>query len=350
LYLICNRNVRSGFFADSAKAEISFAIIAHQSNSFFMKKKLIRSSVLLLVLCMNFSCHKTGVETVAEKSLRDFSLPAPPDNRWAAARNPANPYDAVGYYHNDLMQRLDKKVDLFVGTETLLLRSANSTGTKRINFFNEQDVPAEILETLYQETATYMGQTFGNDVRTAFVQSIPLETVEPPVVTAYTTDIQSLNASDEAKNYLTSMQNLLTDTLNSSVAGDYEQCRNAIIAIEDNILYDNAISPQEKAQLLAAGSTLRHSLLYWRDVDAELFPGENNFENFRRGLNPVNQHNFIGVNRAKGFLKWLGWALVGAADAMGAYIGANFSGVGGAIAMGALGSGAAYFIFRERGW
>jgi hypothetical protein len=199
----------------------------------------------------------------------------------------------------------------------------------------DENIPAEAI---YAESMNYVGSEFGLPVQQELQTTIPYTNpVDIEMSGQYimelsvniNSQINSLPTSSNVINMTSELLSLLTDTT-AFYTGSYEMTKTEIMNWESSVMNSSLFTESEKNTLLASGSILRYSLLYWLEYDNTYLQG--------------------GRVLRGGFLRWLGWALVGAADAIGGFIGFEVAGPVGAVAIGAAGSGLGFGIFRGRGW
>lgn len=121
--------------------------------------------------------------------------------------------------------------------------------------------------------------------------------------------INSLSLGATAKARLNDLVTILTDSSARDIA-DFDVVKAAIINWEN--LVTTQFTGAARDRLLGAGSVARYSSYYWQVYNETIPDGT--------------------VTRGRGgFLRWLGWGLVGAADAIGFFVGGGgLSGVSGA--------------------
>jgi hypothetical protein len=296
------------------------------------KNKLTRTTQILLssfviLLLVTLSCNKQkDNETSKQISLKDLPLPPIQSNPWSKAVNSANPLDAVGYYHNKGLDYLFKK-------HVLTQRKTQvSNSTARVT------TPAD-NELIYDESMNYIGSEFGAPVQEELQTTVPYVNPSDSDLSGehfidlslnITSQINNLPASYDEINKTSELLNLLLDTT-AYYAGDYDLTKQQIINWESSVMNSSTFSLDEKNTLLATGSILRYSLLYWSEYDNTQLQMVARVAKFR-------------------LLRWLGWLLVSAADAIGGFCGFWAAGTVGAIGFAAAGSGAAVYVFSERGW
>lgn len=297
-------------------------LFARNSFAFFF------GLITLLLVVFQFSCKKEiKKETTKEANLKDFKLPQIQSNPWRSAENKANPLDMVGYYHNSGLNYLFEK--------KILTKSSN-----KLRGINTR-IPTDGYdsELIYDASMDYIGEEFGIPIQQELVNDIPF--IQPDSLDISGQSIMDLSvningqidllpASSNVKNKTSELLSLLLDT-SAIYAGNYDLTKDQIMIWENSLINNPLLTEAERNSLLASGSILRYSLLYWLNYDSNLA-------------------SRTSIGGRFNLMRWLGWALVGAADAIGGYVGFWTAGPIGAIGIGAAGSGLGFLIFQERGW
>ena len=215
------------------------------------------------------------------------------------AENEGNPYDANGYYHNLNLDYIFANI---------------GTDSSNLNIYNK--------------SIAYLTSEFGSSVSGSVSSAMPSNSslvtgvfgfVDDLSISAYQTGIGGLPVRTVVKNVLFDLLVILTDT-SKAYAGDFSDLKSEIISWENGLSI--SLTNSEKQSLLRAGAVARYSLLYWSYYDKTLW----------------------------GFLRWLGWGLVAAADAIGFGVGSSACGPYCGIALGGGASFLGFKIFKARGW
>ena len=265
--------------------------------------------------------HDDQKEKVKLPSFKIFEGRVPSNTNWILARNPNNPLDIVGNYHNLALLELLKIQEI-----------AGKKKTIRLNGDLEEVPSSEI----YDGTMYFIENNFGSEVQTNLEQELtfPIADSSYNSCLLFLPTVQNMTESIIVENALSNLFLILTDTTDANT-GDYLHLKSKIEIWENQIASNFSYTEEERSRLLVAGSIARHSMLFWISYEQE---------------NPSEFGSIIISQGRGGFLRWLGWGLVGAADAIGGFIGAGIGGPVGAIALGAGGSAAGFFIFKGRGW
>lgn len=276
-----------------------------------MKRKFLEFTAIIVV-CFFIACKKKAhidepkaFQPLEVLSYRPLDIYPTGNDPWVRAHNPNSSYDANGYFHN-------------LGVDYILA----NIGTDSSH------------ENLLENSLNFLGSQFGHNYQDSVSQLIPYRDAE-----AYFTIVDSLRrsafqnaiaasgASSGVQTELHNLLDILTDTLDPDYTANYDTLKYRLMTWEAGV-DQGSLSSADKEALLRSGSIARYSMLYWHNYDSV----------------------YVGSgNRAK-WLKWLGWALVGASDAMGFWIGTMGCGPGCGAAIGAAGSTGAFVIFRGRGW
>lgn len=277
-------------------------------------KKYFLSVVLASLFVSFYSCKKNDQLPepqpvhIPEIGMNGSLDRCPPEeDQWDRAKNEANEYDGNGFYHNLAVDYIFANVGLDSSSENLFDLAIESLGDEFGTAYGDS------IDNLidYEDAEPYF------DVVNSFSRS------------AFQTAIATSSYSSAVKAELNNLLDILTDTLDPDYTQDYDELRERIVDWEAAVSASGTLGQNDKIELLRSGSVARFSTLYWRIYDSVYVEGTTN-----KG----------------GFLRWLGWALVGAADAMGFFVGSSGCGPGCGVAVGAAGSVGAFVIFRGRGW
>lgn len=283
-----------------------------------MKKMLFA----LCILTASLSACKKNIDTpVTESGIESnernppfiqltLSLPSP--------ASPGNSQDHYGAQHNSAVTYQfntisDNAGPDFSGSLTSLMNFANSNYTtsevEEIEagidaFFTPLGRPGQ---NLYSEGEKY------------------LTGVNTFSASAYTTMINSLVLGSTAKTKLIELVDIMTNDVLYDLS-DYDAMQTRLSTWESSV--SSLFSGAALDRFLGTASVAKHSIFYWHTYDANI----------------VDTNTML---RGRGFLRWLGWGLVGAADAIGFFVGGG--GLTGVITGGA-GSYLGFKIFKARGW
>ncbi len=270
-----------------------------------MKRIFLGITVITLIFT---ACKKQGAGEQKDEIITSGELDTyPPEaDPWTRAKNNENPYDANGYYHNVSLDYIFGHI---------------STDSSHGN--------------VYAKSLNYLGVQFGSNFQDSVGHLTTAEDSEPwfDVVDDLTRSdfqnaISNLSATAGAKVALNTLLDILTDTNDSHYTDDYDGLKSRLVNWESAVS-SSALSSSDKERLLRGGSVARYSTLYWNNYDSIYVEG--NTDKVR-------------------FLRWLGWALVGAADGIGFFIGNSGCGPACGLLIGAAGSTLGFVIFRQRGW
>jgi hypothetical protein len=196
-----------------------------------MKKIFLPITFCLLAAATTFtSCKKTQDNTSNVKPSTTAQTARDVDD----AANPANPFDEVGYQHNEGLQNT---------------RSVWNT-------------PGRTFESVYTGEVNYIHQNVDNNVvppDMTYLQNLYTQ-VNGDAANNDVNFINSTQLSPLAKTYANQM---FSAALNPDPNADYFGVKAAIIQVETTIINDQNLSQSEKQQLLTSASVLRHSMLYW---------------------------------------------------------------------------------------
>lgn len=121
--------------------------------------------------------------------------------------------------------------------------------------------------------------------------------------------VENSNASSAVKGALTDLIDIMTDTtIFDTESFEYATIKEGILEWEEAVMTNTNFDSTELVNLLTASSVARFSLLYWWEMDEQL---QNN--------NSLQSNSLFG----RRFLRWLGWGLIAAADALGAWMGTS---------------------------
>jgi hypothetical protein len=228
--------------------------------------------------------------------------------------NPANPVDSVGVLHNDDVDYIFANI----GPDSNHMETTYDYIEDRYGAATRADVEAQV---------------------TAHLNAPPQRPGAPPLPKhgnlyfgavntfsrqAFINAINNFTLSSSSKAKLVELVNILTDTLSHDIA-DYDVVKPMLIAWENSVAATWTGAARD--QLLGTGAVARYSIDYWHAYEASL--------------------GSSAARRPGGFLRWLGWGLVGTADAIGFFVG---GGALGGVALGAAGSWLGFKIFKKRGW
>jgi hypothetical protein len=228
--------------------------------------------------------------------------------------NPANPVDEFGFRHNEDLDYIFANI----GPDS-----------------NHMDATFDYIESVYGAAA----RADAEDQVEANLNFPPTRPGNPPVTThgqryysalntftaqSFKNAINGFSLSPTAKAKLVELVDILTDTLSHDIA-DYDVVKPMLVTWEASVAATWTGSARDV--LLGTGAVARYSLDYWHTYEQSL--------------------GSSAARRPGGFLRWLGWGLIGTADAIGFFVGGG--GIGG-VAMGAAGSWLGFKIFKKRGW
>jgi hypothetical protein len=279
-------------------------------------------------MIFQYSCKKeTKREVTKDINLKDFKLPPIQSNTWSRAVNKANPLDLIGYYHNSGLNYLFEKQIL------------EKTSSKLKRFTSRIPTDGYDSELIYDASMDYIGEEFGIPIQQELVNDIPFTQPDSLDISGQSIMDLSVNINGQidllpaSSNVKTKTSELLTLLLDTSAiyAGNYELTKDQIMIWENSLINNPLLTEAERNSLLASGSILRYSLFYWLNYDSNLA-------------------SRASIGGRFNLMRWLGWTLVAAADAIGGYVGFWTAGPIGAVGFGAAGSGLGFLIFRERGW
>lgn len=240
-------------------------------------------------------------------------------------KNPNNPYDSAGYYHN-------------VGVATLVLEISSPSVSTIIQ--DTKDYAASVnLDTSYYDgwydTATTM-YNYYSIIESAYAE-------DPNSLDTLLYNDGFISSTDVM--YLNSINNAVDDVITDATAPTpalYNEIANNIVSIENTIINDTTLSSNEKMGLLEVAAINRYSGAYWA--------------NYINDWVTVNNH---GVSPL--FLKHFTWRKLWHADASGALGGAigtitlfkglqviqvkGFLVIAGAAIIGGIGSSVGWLFF-----
>jgi hypothetical protein len=195
-----------------------------------LKSLLLLATVGLLPFA---SCKKTSQTATVSSTQKTLHLSDYVYSQDDAA-NPNNPYDNVGFQHNNILQ------------------ATRSIWTNSSKTFND----------VYTGEATY----YHNNVDATVV--VPQEssmqalynTLIADVTNWESNTIASSNLSATGKSYANQLFGCLANIDPNAYYADF---KNNVIAVEGQISQNQSLSSDEKQRLLTMASVLRHSTLYW---------------------------------------------------------------------------------------
>lgn len=231
-----------------------------------MKQTLLKVSACLLLAVTAFTaCKKTPVEQAKTKAQASLMAKDLDD-----AANPNNPYDDVGYEHNEVLQ-----------------------GTRAI--WTDQN---RTLQSVYDGVQQYIVQNVSNDVHPVDMQMMQnvyneIGNDEQSNCANY---IANAPISQQAKVYVTTLESLISNPDQNFM---YADVKNSIIAVEANIMQDQGLTEGDRQMLLTSASVLRHSILFWINESGNQNPAGSNpcqlrvFMNFKFWLSHYRHWWFI---------------------------------------------------------
>lgn len=199
------------------------------------------AAILLLGSSFFVSCKKESQSDIPEPVRKVQKAATVANVSCEDPANPDNPYDQIGYYHNE-------------GVTYVL----NITG-------NSNPVASSEIAALSNQ---YGLQTFNiNGTATA----ADIDEVVNDGINEYTSIIDQYSVSDKARAYLYQLMAIFDDP---SETDEVEYCplKDRIVALESTVLQDGTLNNTERRQVLSATSVARYSLYYWMNYD---FPSDN---------------------------------------------------------------------------
>ncbi len=195
-----------------------------------MKRQLL----MLAVIIIGFAACKKDNNQVNEKKKGPTNsiTAARASNITSDAANPLNPYDSMGYWHNEIVAYIQ-------------------------GYRQETDTPNVITST--QCVLRFYKERKGEDIPISFFETVT-QTVDKS-----RKDMDGLITScpydEPVKEALRALMQLLKQLSDSD--SDYNTIKAAIMDFEQHIMQNSQIAEAGKATILKATSVARYSIYYW---------------------------------------------------------------------------------------
>lgn len=305
-----------------------------------MKTKL---SVLLLAImtAFPFSCDNSPELSTLKTNkmlldnLETMSVEALNSNAPAKTENPSNPYDFVGFHHNASLEVIRVNLpDIIDNTKTLLVNVEGNKSARKTSLNTRIDKTIGLIQNYWSENVSreaYPGNLFEN-VKSSYLSLT--KSKNPNVRTSSNSDYEQLFYSKlielESNNGISSIET----SIDSLFIGKLDECEDLndllnLATTFESVISSSNLSIAVKERQLTYFSIFRYSSDYWENVSKD--PSSE--------WHLVYQNIFSNNANGKVQLpKWLKWAIIGAADAVGGLAGGLVSSpVGGVIVGGIVG-------------
>ncbi|OJW80300.1 MAG: hypothetical protein BGO69_05580 [Bacteroidetes bacterium 46-16] len=195
-----------------------------------MKRQLFMLAAIIISFA---ACKKDNTQKNEQSSDATNSVSAARSSVTASdAANPLNPYDSMGYWHNEIVAYIQgcrpgiDSPDVITSTQCVLRFYREKKG---------EDIPASLFETVSQTV-----DKSSNDME-GLITSCPYE---EPVKEALRTLMQMLKQLSDSDS-------------------DYATIKASIMAFEERIMQNSQIAEEGKAVILRTTSVARYSVFYW---------------------------------------------------------------------------------------
>lgn len=254
-----------------------------------MKKIISLSAMLILLATIGFVACKKSKDDSNPKTTNSNHQSAKRVGGVDDAMNNTNPYDEIGYWHNQALQ----------ATRSVWGNKLNSP--QMVSDAIKQYLQSEGINEPFMDMSTILASNtmVTNDFNNGEVNLV-----------------NQTSLSDNAKSY---MRTLFAIMVNAKDNSTYNSYKSKVMQVESNILNDVSLSGSEQKICLQTSSVARYSMLYWQNE-----AGNSNTE----GSNPCECRLWNWIKD-----HWRNIAEVAIADGAGALLGGGLPGA-------AVGSGA----------